>query len=570
MLSGLLRQLFQRPRSAHAPVAAERHLEQGRACLDTGRTAEAKLHLRAALELEPESQDVLERLGLALGLAGELDLAKQAATRALELDPRSVAARLCLGNVYAREERYDDAIREYRDGLAIEPDNGFVHYNLGIALLNRGDTREALAQYRRTVEIFPDRPEEYGSILFLLNACAGVSNEEIAAEHRRWGERFADPLARSTPHRNSADPDRRLQIGYVSGDFFGHAASSFIEPVLAHHDRERFEVVCFVNAAESSQEVVKHAGRWYRIAELPDEDAARFIEEQGIDILVDLSGHTRRNRLPAFARKPAPVQMSMLGYPNTTGMAAMDYRITDVHGDPPGRTEHLYRERLLRLPRSLWCYAPFESMPPVSAPPSASRGCVTLASLNAAYKLNEGTLDAWIDILRAAPDARMLLATIPRGDAQSRLRAHFAARGIDAGRIDVVDRMNVVDYWRLLEGVDLALDSFPCNGGSTTCESLWMGVPTLTLAGAAFRERAGLSLLTNVGLPEFITYSVDEYVAAATELARDPGRLAAVRIGLRERMRASPLTDAAGHTRELEALYRSAWKTWCEERGEIR
>lgn len=567
MLSRLLQQIFDRPDPAQA---AQKHLDQGRQCLAAGKQEEGRLHLRAAFDLEPDSASVLEALGLALGMAGELDLAREAAGKALARNPRSLPARLCLGNVLTREERYDDAIGIYRDALEIEADNAFIHYNLAIALMNRGDTQSALAHYRRTAELAPECPDEFGSILFLLNASPGAGAEAIAAEHLRWGARFADPLMRGTAHRNPADPERRLRVGYVSGDFSGHAASSFIEPILAHHDRERFEVACFDNAPDMPPEAARHSAQWHRIAALSDEEAAQWVEAEGIDILVDLSGHTRRNRLLVFARKPAPVQMTLLGYPNTTGLAAMDYRISDVHADPPGRTEHLHRERLLRLPRSLWCYAPSPLMPPVSEPPCAGRGYVTLASLNAAFKLNEGTLEAWAGILRAVPEAHMFLATIPKGEAQSRIRAYFASRGIGEGRIDVVDRVQVADYWRLLAGADLALDPFPCNGGSTTCESLWMGVPTLTLAGATFRERAGLSLLTNVGLTEFITHDLDAYVATAVALARDPARLARVRAGLRERMRASPLLDAKGYARDLESLYRAAWKTWCADRGSAR
>ena len=567
MLSRLLQQIFDRPDPAQA---AQKHLDQGRQCLAAGKQEEGRLHLRAAFELEPDSASVLEALGLALGMAGELDLARQAAGGALARNPRSLAARLCLGNVLTREERYDEAIGIYREALQIEADNAFIHYNLAIALMNRGDTKSALDHYRRTAELVPDCPDEYGSILFLLNASPEAGDEEIAAEHIRWGERFADPLMRGTAHRNTADPERRLRVGYVSGDFAGHAASLYIEPILAHHDRERFEVACFVNAPEVPPEPAGQAARWHRIDALSDEEAAQLVEAEGIDILVDLSGHTRRNRLLVFARKPAPVQMTLLGYPNTTGLAAMDYRISDVHADPPGLTEHLHRERLLRLPRSLWCYAPSPLMPPVSEAPCTANGYVTLGSLNAAYKLNEGTLDAWVAILRAVPEAHMLLATIPKGEAQSRLRAYFASRGIGEGRIEIVDRMQVSDYWRLLSRVDLALDPFPCNGGSTTCESLWMGVPTLTLAGATFRERAGLSLLTNAGLTEFITHDLEAYVAAAVALARDPARLAGVRAGLRERMRVSPLLDARGYARDLESLYRAAWKTWCADRGSPR
>ncbi|MBI2317149.1 MAG: hypothetical protein HYU75_09140 [Betaproteobacteria bacterium] len=280
-------------------------------------------------------------------------------------------------------------------------------------------------------------------------------------------------------------------------------------------------------------------------------------------ILVDLSGHTAGNRLLVFARKPAPVQMTMLGYPNTTGMAAMDYRITDVHADPPGETEHLYRERLLRLPQCLWCYAPPPLAPEPVPAPCAKSGEVTFGALNAAYKLNERVFEAWTAILGAVPQSRLIIATVPRGEAQERIRRRFAARGVAASRIEIIERRPVFEYWKLVARVDLALDTFPCGGGATICESLWLGVPTLTLAGPTFLQRAGLSLLTNVGLRELVAHSADDYVKKASALGRAPAEIVRLRAGLRDRVAASPIADAGRYARNVEALYRRAWAEWC-------
>jgi predicted O-linked N-acetylglucosamine transferase (SPINDLY family) len=505
-----------------------------------------------------------EEAALAAGRDGDLDAAVLAAGHALEQNPRSVVARFCLGNVYYRKDRLDDAIRTYCEALEIQADNASVHYNLALALQTRGDSSDAVAHYRRTVALMPDLAQEHSTLLFLLNADPAADPLAVSREHISWGQRFADPLIRRTPHANPRDPRRRLRIGYVSGDFSGHAASSFIAPLIDHHDRSQFEIIGFANADSLPGEAEFPGVRWHRILGLEDEPVARLIEAEGVDILVDLSGHTTRNRLFVFARKPAPLQMTMLGYPNTTGLAAMDYRITDIYGDPPGLTEHLYRERLLRLPECLWCYRPSPLAPEPVPAPCVSNGHVTFGSLNAAYKLNDGVFEAWAAILGAVPESRLVIATIPKGEAQRRIFDRFASSGIAPDRIEVVERQPVLGYWKLVGRVDLAFDSFPCGGGATICEALWLGVPTLSLAGATFLQRAGLSLLTNLGLEELVAHSVDEYVQAATALGRAPAEIARLRQGLRDRFAASPISDAERYARSVEALYRNAWVEWCE------
>ena len=505
----------------------------------------------------------IEEQALIAGRDGNYELARALSAQLLARNSRSVVARFCLANILYREERLDEAIDGYRQALEFDPDSATVHYNLGLALQTRGDTPEALVHLRRALELAPDLPDEHSTLLFLSNADAATDPLKACAEHVAWARRFADPLGRLEPFPNARDPERPLRIGYVSGDFSGHAASSFIAPLLAHHDRARFVVHGFANADSFPDETAFPRTRWHRIAGMGDGEAAALVAAEGIDILIDLSGHTNRNRLMLFARKPAPLQMTMLGYPNTTGLAAMDYRITDVYGDPPGATEHHYRERLLRLPRSLWCYCPSALAPlPVPAP-CLVRGYVTFGSLAAAYKLNDRVREAWADILRAAPTARLVVATIPGGEAQARIRRHLAGRGVAPERIDIVGRQPLLDYWKLLASVDLALDSFPCNGGATTCESLWLGVPTLTLAGSTFRERAGLSLMTNVGMRELIATSTREFVEKASALGNAPARVAALRVGLREKMARSPITDAQAYVRDIEALYRQSWREWC-------
>ena len=511
---------------------------------------------------DPAQASRFEEAALA-GREGNLERAADAAERALEQDPQSLVARFCLGNVLYRQDRLDDAIRAYRQALDIQADSAAVHYNLALALQTRGDTTDAVAHYRRTVELEPGLAEEHSTLLFLLNADPTADPVCVAEEHVAWGRRFADPLIRRTLHTNLRDPQRRLRIGYVSGDFSGHAASSFIAPLLAEHDRDRFEVIGFANTDSLPSEGTFPGVRWRGIGEIGDEEAAGLIEGDAVDILIDLSGHTTRNRLLVFGRKPAPLQMTMLGYPNTTGLAAMDYRVTDVHADPPGMTEHLYRERLLRLPDCLWCYVPSPLAPAPVPAPCVSSGQVTFGSLNAAYKLNDQVLEAWTAILCAVPASRLIIATIPRGEAHDRIRARFAAGGIDASRVEVVERQPVMEYWKIVGSVDLALDTFPCGGGATLCEALWLGVPTLAHAGSTFLRRAGLSLLTNLGLDELVAYSGYEYVRKAVALGREPAAIVRLRHGLRDRLASSPITDARRYTRNVEGLYRKAWIEWC-------
>lgn len=504
-----------------------------------------------------------EEAALAAGRDGNLDLAAQAAGHALEQNPQSVVARFCLGNVFHRKYRLDDAIDTYYEALDIQADNGSVHHNLALTLMERGDTADAVAHLRRAVELNPDSAEDHSTLLFPLNADPSADPVAVAREHVLWGQRFADPLTRRTPHANPRDPHRRLRIGYVSGDFSAHVASPFIAPLLAQHDRECFEIIGFANQDSIPNEAAFPGIRWHTIVGVDDEKAARLIEAEGVDILVDLSGHTKGNRLLVFARKPAPLQMTMLGYPNTTGLAAMDYRITDIHADPPGATEHFYRERLLRLPECLWCFSPSPLAPAPVPAPCASRGHVTFGSLNAPYKLNDRVFEAWLAILGAVPESRLIFATVPKGEAQRRIFDRFASGGIAPDRIEVLERLPAVDYWKLVGRVDLALDTFPCGGGATICEAFWLGVPTLTLAGLTFLQRAGLSLLTNVGLEELVTRSFDEYVQKAVALGRAPADIVRLRQGLRERFASSPITDAGRYTRKIEALYRNAWIECC-------
>ncbi|HVW25541.1 MAG TPA: hypothetical protein VHC69_09230 [Polyangiaceae bacterium] len=432
-----------------------------------------------------------------------------------------------------------------------------------------GRAAEGLRARQRARELTPEAPDVNSAYLFALNT-SNATLEEIADEHRRWGSEFVRITGGApTPHDHVKDPARRLRVGYVSADLREHAVAFFMAPILAHHDASVVEVYCYVNQHRSdhtSSQLRRYAHHWTSLSDSSDEAAAERIGNDGIDILVDLSGYTAGGRLGVFARQAAPIQVTYLGYPNTTGLPTMQYRITDRWADPPGRTEHLHSELLLRLPHSFLCYAPPSDSPAVAERSSAERGAVTFGSFNRGRKLSESTISLWSRILVALPEARILLKPGPIDRAE--LRDRFARQGVAADRIDLLDYSpGIPGHLDAYRAVDIALDSFPYNGTTTTCEALWMGVPVITLAGPDHRSRVGASLLRNVGLPEFIAESGDAYVECAQQLAQDAQRLRTLRASLRERMLRSALMDGKRFTQDLEAAYRTIWTEWCSETG---
>jgi len=559
MLRRLLRE-FGRGRPASVPDLIAR----AQAEREAGELVAALASVQTVLARDAGNAAALAELGLTYRALGRHDEARGAFERAVASDPSSVPALMYLGNMAHEAARLDQAVHAYQAALALDAANAALHYNLALTLMQRGEADDAVAAFRRCLALDPDFADARSSLLFALNLCAGVTPEKAAAEHFEWGRRSADPLLCAREFSNAPDAQRRLRIGYVSADYFGHAAADFVHAFLLHHDRRNYQITCYCNAqlAESRRELYGHT--WREVNALDDAQLANLIEQDAIDVLVDLSGHTRGNRLLAFARKPAPLQITFLGYPNTTGMSAMDYRVTDAYADPPGASEARYRERLLRMPCSVWCYCPpaDELAEPGTLPASGS-GHITFGSMNGVYKLNPGLLGLWADLLNAVKDARLLLATIPPGSARQRVLRAFAEKGVDTGRIEFVDRLSRSEFRKLHQRIDIALDSYPCNGGATTCDTLWQGVPVVSLAGDAFRARAGLSMLCAVGLPQLVADDAAGYIAIAAGLAVDLGELQRLRTGLRQTMRGSPLCDAPAYTRALEDIYRGIWHEWC-------
>jgi predicted O-linked N-acetylglucosamine transferase (SPINDLY family) len=549
----------------------------GNALRDKGQIDEAIAAYREAIALRPDYAEAHSNLGRILADGGRIDEAIAAYHQAIAISPNLAEAHSNLGNILRDTGQFDQALDACKRAIAIRPNFATAHNNLGNLLKDQGEVDEAVAAYRTAITLKPTFAEAHSNLVYALHFHPGYDSQSIAEEHRRWNRRHAEPLAKCTSsHANDRTPDRRLRIGYVSADFRDHVVGRNLLPLYLHHDHRQFEITCYAQVARPdaiTREFQQNADCWRNIMGLTDEQLAGQVIEDRIDILVDLSGHTAGNRLLVFARKPAPVQASYLGYPGTTGLSAIDYRITDALADPPGLTDHLQSERLRRLPQTNWCFAAPPDSPPVGPLPASGRGYVTFGSFNNFAKVTEPMLQAWGRILHHTPRSRLLLkaAGLASASARDRVCRQFAAQGIDPDRLDLRGRERDQQGHLALYGeMDIALDTFPYHGTTTTLEALWMGVPVITLAGQTHVSRVGVSLLSNVGLPELIAKTTHEYERAAVELGNNPQRVAALRLGMRERMRASPLMNAREFAGNVEAAYREMWRIWCESGPHFR
>ena len=460
------------------------------------------------------------------------------------------------------------AIEQYNKALALQPNNAFVLVNVANALADQGRIDEALQTYRRAMRLKPDLVGAYEAFLLTLHYSDRVSTEDVFAAHRDYDARFAAPLlAEAVPHLNSPDPQRVLRIGYVSPDFHTHPVAFFIEPVLGNHDRAQFQTFCYSDVAVGDGVTVRlahEAGTWRNIRGLRDQEVAELIRRDRIDILVDLAGHTG-SRMLLFARKPAPVQVTYLGYPDTTGVRAIDYRITDAWADPDW-ADAIHTERLVRLDSGFLCYAPPTDSPPVAAAPVATNGFVTFASFNALAKLSPSVFRVWAEILKAVPRSRLLLKAKSLHCAATRklVRNSFEQFGVTSERVTLMRQQpSLADHLATYGEADIGLDPFPYNGTTTTCDALWMGLPVITLAGRTHVGRVGVSILSRVGAVDLIAQDQSAYIQQAVTLANDIERLVELRRGFRTRLANSSLTRASDVTRALEGAFRAMWLDWC-------
>ena len=552
------------------PDFADPHSNLGNALIALGNHEEAIAECRRAIQLKPDYAEAHGNLSNALKEQGRMDEAMAECRMAIELKPDFPEARYNMGNVLRDQCHLDEAIGTYRRALELKPDFVDAHNNLGNVLKEQGRLDEAIGTYRRALGFKPAYVSAHSNLLFDMHYVSGTDVSALYGEHRRWDEAHAEPLRKLIPpHGNDRDPERRLRIGYVSPDFREHSVAYFMESLLASHDHSQVEVYCYADLVRedgTSRRLQCHARQWRPIAGKTDGQVAELIRKDGIDILVDLAGHTAGNRLLVFARKPAPVQVTYLGYPDTTGMKAMDYRLTDGYADPPGTSEHLHSEELMRLPGSAWCYRPSGEAPPVGSAPVLSGGGVTFGCFNPRPKMTEEVLALWARLLMAVPGSRLLLKNLGFRDSsvRERVMGMLMKGGVGEERVEFMGRVpSVTEHLVTYGRVDIALDTYPYHGTTTTCEALWMGVPVIALAGRTHASRVGVSLLTNAGLPELIAGSAEQYVEIAVKLAADIPRLVELRASLRERMASSALMDAPRFARNVEQAYRQMWRAWC-------
>ncbi|TKC81483.1 tetratricopeptide repeat protein [Trinickia terrae] len=549
---------------ANAPEAA---YNLGNVLQALGRHGDAAAQYSAALSIRPDHADAHNNLGNALKELGEYAAAAEAFDAAIRLRPGFVAAYNNAGNLFRTLGRMDEAEACYRRALAADPAHSVSWSNLGNVLKDTGSLDDAIDCYRRALLHDPANLVAHSNLAYALTfQCE--NGRAIRDECLHFAERHESPFRSAQPHyANDRMPSRRLRIGYVSADFRDHCQTLFTTPLLKHHDHANYEIFCYSSVArpdDFTRRLAAYADVWRDVRDLDDDALAQRIRDDRIDVLVDLTMHMANGRPLLFARRPAPVQVAWLAYPGTTGSGAIGYRLTDPWLDPLNEphVDDQYSERSVRLPDSFWCYDPLTQTPAVNALPVLETGRFTFGCLNNACKLTEHTLRIWARVLAVAGEARLVLMAAP-GTARERLTARLAAYGVAPERLSFVAFRPRAGYLETYHEIDLALDTFPYNGHTTSLDAFWMGVPVVTRVGGTAVGRGGLSQLANLGLTELAAQTDDDYVRIAVQLANDLPRLAALRAGLRSRMEHSPLMDGARFARGIEGAFRQMWREWC-------
>lgn len=583
---------FMERAAALRPDVLHFQLDLGIMLTHLGRLDQAIAALRSAVAIKPDSAQALGQLGLALHRAGDLPAGLSAMRLSHELEPNAPAMLLNLGALLHDLGRYDDAIANYRQAIALMPNYGNAYFNLGAALQAQGKLDDALSAYETALRITPNRPDALNNaagafkdqgrveeaLKVYLHLVTIAPNDPLChsnlvytklfdpacdvkaqlEEARRWNERHATPLRSQIRPLTPRDASKRIRVGYVSPDFKQHAVGRFFLPLVEHHDRGAFEVFCYsdVRRPDAITDKTRSAAEhWRDTATLNDDQLADQIRADGIDVLIDLTMHMDRNRLPVFARHPGRVQATYLAYCGTTGLDAIEYRLSDPHLDPLGIDEAIYAEKTVRLPDTYWCYAPPASTPDVNELPLKSRRNVTFGCLNNFCKVTPAVLTTFAKVLARVSGSSLIISACD-GSHRQRVWQQFQSLGVRPERVQFVSPMPIEDYFKQYRAIDLALDPFPYTGGTTTCDALWMGVPVVTLAGRSGMSRAGASILTNAGLSELIADSETAYIDLAAKVVADVDRLAGMRSTLRDRVRQSVLSDAPRFARNFESALR--------------
>jgi predicted O-linked N-acetylglucosamine transferase (SPINDLY family) len=600
-----------------------------------GRYAEAENLYKQVLQYSPNHPGATQNLGVLAFQVGRMDVAVPLLKKAIEQVPNNAALYCNLGDVYAALRQGDDAIRCYEKSIELDPNMATVYNNLGIVYSRLGRVEDAINVWEKAISL-ADRPSPGGRVLVgvtgggapggdgdegrLLSAAANnnlgnahlqqleleealachrracelnptyanarsnmlrdmthmhnIPPEEFLREHKKWWEIHSKGI-KQMDHKNIPDPDRKIRIGWVSSDFREHSVTHFLLNIFQHFDRNKFEYVCYsgVNRPdEFTQMLAQCTPHWRNTLSSQDDELAKLVNNDAIDIFIDLSGHTSDHRLRVFAYKPSPVQATYLGYPMTSGSPFIDWRIGDPLCDPEGMTDNQYSEKLYRLPHTMWCYRPPVNIPAEETPPILRDGNTqpfTFGSFNNCSKMSPVTFELWARVLNAVPNSRIIVKAAAMADRRTRERIQkgLAAHGVAPERvITVQQQLNLADHFAYYGNIDLGLDTIPYNGTTTTCEALWMNVPVVTMAGNMHIARVGASLLTNAGMPQLVAQTPDQFVDIATSLAKDTAALGALRKGLRARLVASPLMDGPTFAREFDAALRYMWQQWCATR----
>jgi predicted O-linked N-acetylglucosamine transferase (SPINDLY family) len=528
----------------------------------SGEFAAAESLYRQIISLDPHLAPVHFNLGIVLRILNRHEEAIAAYRQSLSLDPNFPQAWNNLGNTLRALGRLDESIAAFQKALTCKPDYVDALNNLGTALKDVGQLDQALACLDRAIDLQPNNPTLANNRLYALHYHPDWPAAKILAEAKSWNDRYASHLRPTNiAHQNDRSPARRLRIAYLSANFREHCQALFMLPLLSHHDHAQFEIVCYSDVVVPdaiTNRLRALADQWRDTARLSDDQLADLIRRDQIDVLVDLTLHMSNNRLLVFARKPAPIQATWLGYPGTTGLDAMDYRLTDPFLDPPTEHDNNYVERSFRLPHTFWCYDPLSQQPASNASPVFENHQITFGCLNNFCKLNDPVLKMWSPILHAIPTSKLLLLS-PTGHHRQNILNHLA---IDPSRVEFIEFQPREKYLQTYNRIDICLDTFPYNGHTTTLDALWMAVPVISLCGETAVSRAGLSLMRNLGLSELVARDAAMFSRIAVELAGDLSRLAMIRSSLREKMHSSPMMDAQAFARDIESAYHEMWQRW--------
>jgi predicted O-linked N-acetylglucosamine transferase (SPINDLY family) len=542
-----------------------------RLLVDSGQPVDAEKYFSNALRSNPDSVDVLASL-VNLHLAGgQLEAAARAAEAALKLRPDWLELLFNYGLILKRQTRNADAESVFRRMIAIDPAFAPAYQMLGAVLVSQCRLRDALDLLGEGRKHCPDAFDLESAELFALNCTEEISVGELYLRHAEYGKR----LERHEPTRfeffgTVRDPRRRLRVGYISPDFKRHVVPQFLLPLLEERDKSSVAIYCYSTgdtADEFTERVRAQSDVWHAAGRMSADQVADMIHRDRIDVLVDLTGHSSAPNLQVFAQGPAPVQVTWLGYLNTSGLTRMHYRLTDNYCDPPGLTDGYHTEKLVRLPRTQWCYRPFIEVDCEKEAPVQRNGYITFGSFNHAMKITGTARKLWGEILRKLPESRLLVVGIADGRARENFHRDLEQSGVDGGRITTLPYVSPEEYFRWFGKVDIALDTMPFSGGTTTCDALWMGVPVVTVPGVRSWSRSAGSVLTNLGLDDWIAESQEDYVRRAVQFAAKPPVICELRMSLRSRMLRSPVMDKRQFARDMDDAYRRMWHSWCEQPG---